>query len=481
MASSSSSRKCPNTNPDRFNSLPDHIACHIISFLPTIDFLKLYITSKTCRELCLSAPSLTFDASPIVHMWRSNRDSPLSHIGNQLTKFLAQRGQRKIESFCIRWFLETQQFHSDLPISWLTYAVMSGVKDLKTVFIPTSKTNDFYLPHFLYHCESLRSLALGCTFFRVRWLFPSSIPFLNLEFLTLDSLCVEGRSFCEWISSWQRIRVIELFEVDGLEDIDIKSSVLERLVIVNPSSFKNLCISCERLQSLHFKATLPSFKAKGRSLKIISTPNLKYFTWVGNLVDHIVLKNLVHLELVQLSLVSNEHNFHILCNKLLSGITRTKELHLQGYFTKDLVRQDLISSPLFDTTKLCIKVHSLGHDFFPPAIISLLRRMKNLKTLWILSGLDSVAEFSPTPEEDSFDVGYWKRQCQDLSFVQELEKVEIEIFNGERELELAKYLLQYAKNLKEMVIFNSSPLASCIRKKINELACSSDIVVLKIN
>ena len=59
--------------------------------------------------------------------------------------------------------------------------------------------------------------------------------------------------------------------------------------------------------------------------------------------------------------------------------------------------------------------------------------------------------------------------------------VEIELLNGVTELELARFFLKHAKELKTMVIFHSSSLPTNVIQEVNEFKiASSDRVVFKV-
>ena len=75
---------------------------------------------------------------------------------------------------------------------------------------------------------------------------------------------------------------------------------------------------------------------------------------------------------------------------------------------------------------------------------------------------------------------FW--ESQNLPFIYQLETVEIDLLNGVTELELARFFLKHAKELKEMVIFHSSSLPANLILEVNEFKnmASSDRVVFKV-
>ncbi|XP_024191400.1 uncharacterized protein LOC112195259 isoform X2 [Rosa chinensis] len=202
----------------------------------------------------------------------------------------------------------------------------------------------------------------------------------------------------------------------------------------------------------------------------ISAPNLKHLRWWGNLMNHLNVGNLMRLEKVELFLSPKVDDFDSLL-EVLSGIRRTKVLILDGN-TMAMFKEGSMPLPLDEISNLGIHIYSLK-DVLVPAMVSLLRGMTNLNTLWITSANLPTYMHFPKVDASLFNMGFWISQR--LALVSQLREVRIELANyGTNEFELARYLLEHAHNLKKMVIlyppWQSHLLKKIIRKKIASTA-----------
>ncbi|PQQ19063.1 hypothetical protein Pyn_00574 [Prunus yedoensis var. nudiflora] len=107
-------------------------------------------------------------------------------------------------------------------------------------------------------------------------------------------------------------------------------------------------------------------------------------------------------------------------------------------------------------------------------MVSMFGGMCNLRTLEIKSDpqfLDLKTDCS------GFNMGYWR--LQNLEFIPHLKEVTIELSNGSNGIELAAYMLEYAQNLKKMVIVHSPQQSRVIRKLNKSKRISSATVVFQ--
>ncbi|KAL6183520.1 hypothetical protein ACLB2K_044931 [Fragaria x ananassa] len=126
------------------------------------------------------------------------------------------------------------------------------------------------------------------------------------------------------------------------------------------------------------------------------------------------------------------------------------------------------------TTYLGMHVKSLSDDLVP-AMISLLRGMPNLKTLYINSYPSlNVAK----PKACGFKKKYWK--SQNLDCIHQLEEVSISLSTGypTNALELAIYILEHAPKLKKMVIYYLRRRQLYIIEKVNKSKKVSSATVI---
>ncbi|EEF42938.1 putative F-box/FBD/LRR-repeat protein At4g03220 [Ricinus communis] len=461
---------CSEIEPDRFSTLPDELIHHILSFLNIDDILRATCLSKRWRDLCLLNSSITIDSSLI----RQSGIDP-SDITKSLYLFLFRRGYVKITSLCMVW---SSFYLSYRAVIYLLYSFACEVEEIKLRLM--ENTDIYSLPRELYRCQSLRSLSLDLGYGSVK--FPSTFTFTNLEHLHLKDMKIHD-GFGEWISTCRTIKKLYLEETYGMENINIESSSLELFELINDSNSRlvNISVSGDRIESLSVQWNFNS--STGKLLRF-RTPNLKYFRWSGNFVSQITMQNLLHLESAVLSLIpAKEYTSPISCN-LLGSVESTKTLHIDGETIMDLYEHGCLTRPSYDVQNLFIHVNEdedLNVTFFPPAIVSLLTGVHNLKTLCI-QGENSDNKRSLLPFEGcGLDTRYW--ESQNLPCFDELEKVKLAVFNGGNELELGKYLLKHAKYLKEMIIFHFASLPSHVNERLNQFKLASDqmasIVVFK--
>ncbi|KAM1079025.1 hypothetical protein ACFX2B_013635 [Malus domestica] len=64
-----------------------------------------------------------------------------------------------------------------------------------------------------------------------------------------------------------------------------------------------------------------------------------------------------------------------------------------------------------------------------------------------------------------FDMEYWK--LQNLDFIHHIEEVTVDLFDGSNGIEFARYIIENAKNLEQMVI-SHLPEQCDVRQKLNE-------------
>ncbi|ONH96055.1 hypothetical protein PRUPE_7G105000 [Prunus persica] len=113
-------------------------------------------------------------------------------------------------------------------------------------------------------------------------------------------------------------------------------------------------------------------------------------------------------------------------------------------------------------------------DILVPEMVSMFGGTCNLRTLEIKSDpqfLDLKTDCS------GYNMGYWR--LQNLAFIPHLKEVTIELSNGSNGIELAAYMLEYAQNLKKMVIVHSPQQCSVIRKLNKSKRISSATVVFQ--
>ena len=263
-------------NIDRFSSLPDHIAHHILSFLSMEDISRLCIVSKTCRELCISIPVLTFDALP----YRDNARKR-NQLMNYLDLFLLQRKWMDTTHCYINWTVQNNVFQEDYRVISLLHNEVMCKVPLLHVMLKTEGI--FILPPSVLCCGSWKTLTINLVDGILK--FPSFIDtfgFSNLRSLSLRSVQI-NESFGKWVSSyWQFLEYLDLHDISGTKSLIVTSSSLEILKIW---SLRNVVfrinVSAEFLRELRLVWT---FRPEERVLEL-STPRLTHFVCGGSILN----------------------------------------------------------------------------------------------------------------------------------------------------------------------------------------------------
>ncbi|XP_062003783.1 uncharacterized protein LOC133721238 isoform X2 [Rosa rugosa] len=431
-----------------------------------------------CREIYLTSPSLKFDEFSSANTSSCHKRMNLLR---SLDKFLIHRGENKIHQFCIRW-VPPENFDHETPcfcgcneksgtMAWMQYAVRCKVEVLDLEISIFEKAMPLAFPFFILQCKSLRSLSLdmNCMIHT-----PSFAVFSSLKCLELKNVRILDESFFKWISnSCKCIEELDLDDVHGIRNINIESSSLKSFKFgsCNQTRFCHLKISGEKLISIVVYWSFYSSLNKSFSL---SAPNLKRFYWFGNLLDHSNLGEPVCLEDVGFYTEPEDDETDYIEHVYT---THKRFVVLNPEAMKGLYKRGIIP-PLFrNTCYLCMHIGSFVNDLVP-WMVFLFRRMPNLCTLYIKST-------PPLSDCNShrtcgYYMEHWKQQ--NFGFILELNEVTIELSRGLNGIELARYMLEHAQNLKKMVIV-CLPLQSGFVKRLLDKSkmISNGTVVFKEN
>ncbi|XP_048432642.1 putative F-box/LRR-repeat protein At3g28410 [Pyrus x bretschneideri] len=460
-----------NVTLDRFSALPREVAHHVLSFLPISDITRVGMLSQECRAFYLSTPTLNFTEFPSESTRAFN--SRLELMAS-LDKFFIHRHHNKVQSFSLDWVSKYELGETDIEkccsveksrvLGWIENALTCNVEKLDFFFLtvmPTVKDiiseTQIDFPSSVFVSGSLRSLSLLMKRATLKASTFSASSICNLVFLTLRSVTMEDdEGFCKWICFCCRnIKELTLEFVIGLRKIDIESSSLESFGVEFPSCC-DLChvkISGEKVEDLRinwkFNAPLP----RTNSLEIFA-PNLKRLNWVGYMMNHQNLGELNCLEEVQISLMADgvddpESKTH----EFLSSIRSAKTLRIDQGTAKNLFKDGNTPPILHELCCLHVTIWSGIDDKVVPALASLFKGLSNLTTLELTVSSDQLPFFfcsANAATSSGFDRRYWERQH--LEFVSQLKYVTIELTNGSNGFVLAKYLLERAQNLEEMLV-----------------------------
>ncbi|XP_004301725.1 PREDICTED: F-box/LRR-repeat protein 13-like isoform X2 [Fragaria vesca subsp. vesca] len=466
-ATSEAQGACAVSMVDRLSSVPCKVAHRILSLVSFKDLTCVGSLSKRCREYYLSNPSLKLSSL------FGNRQRQLNFL-NCCDRYMICRRGDKIKSFSIQWdFSAGTSEESFRMMTWILIAVRCNVEVLDLQLRLNRKDGaTLQLPSCIYCCESLRSLLINTeTIIKApSFACPNNLQYLKLTTVTMDD------GFGKWIScSCKCIKELLLKDVH-VGSFTIESSSLESFTLsytynCEPCYFS---ISGEKLAEVNIKWETEANSSITRSLNVYA-PNLKYLKWIGDLLDYQNLGKFMCLEKAQIFLKCQRSDYDFdNAIEVLCSFYKAKSLVLSGETIKVLLREGSLHAPLDGTTYLGMHVKSLSDDLVP-AMVSLLRGMPNLKTLYINSYPSlNVAK----PKACGFKKKYWK--SQNLDCIHQLEEVSISLSTGypTNALELAIYILEHAPKLKKMVIYYLRRRQLYIIEKVNKSKKVSSATVI---
>ncbi|XP_008237110.1 PREDICTED: F-box/FBD/LRR-repeat protein At2g26030-like [Prunus mume] len=426
----------------------------ILSFLSFKDLTRVGAVSKRCRQFHLSVPVLSFDYSSCKPRGVTNQK--IVKLMSPLDRYLCYRGDHRMQVFSINWSCfgseQASKFSDDhfRVITWIVNAVRCNVEvlDLRLAC-------DFLaLPSCVFLSKSLQSLSVHLTWMILEA--PSVSFSSNLCYLKLEKVTIVDERFFKWISrSCKFLKELQLIWVwiRGMRKISIESFSLESLLVwINDPNPIHLNISGQKIESIDI--SFKDYHALTSSIEVnIFAPNLKYLKWEGILNNSLNLGKLTGLEKVEIFLASQRNKFDEVFEKFdkvfefLHSVRWAKVLIINEE-TMKAFKEGSMSAPLDNIRKLGIHCSSLKDDLVP-AMVSLVRGMTNLNSLYIKTlpdGGDTKSVVS-----SGFGMGYWK--LQNLAFVRQLKEVTIEPSTGSNEIEFARYILEHSQNLKKMFLF----------------------------
>ncbi|PRQ43975.1 putative F-box domain, FBD domain, leucine-rich repeat domain, L domain-containing protein [Rosa chinensis] len=461
-------------------NLPDPVVHHIVSFLAITDLTRFGCVSRKCRELYLSVPSLNFDEFSLANTSSCYKRMKLLR---SLDKFLIHRGENKMHKFRIRWVPleyvdhETPCFcgcnEKSRTMAWLHYAVRCNVQVLDLEISIFEDETPLAFPCCIFPCESLRSLSVDMN---CKIQIPSFTFVSNLTYLELTNVEIEEESFFKWISqSCKCIEVLNLEDVHGLKNINIESSSLKSLYFEYTFSQTSIChlnISGEKLGNI---TIVWGFDSPSNKSFNVSAPNLKSFYWVGNLMIHSYMRELVGLEEVGFYLEPEEDEIDHVLDDIGTSHKRSF-LVIKEDAMKELYKRGISPTSFGNICYLRLHIGSFVSDLVP-SMVFLFGAMTNLSTLYIKS-TPPLYDFGSNTS--GFDMGYWEQQ--NLGFIYKLKEVTIELSNGSNGMELARYILEHAQCLEKMVVVYLPHQCDIVKRMLDRSKMiSSGTVVFKEN
>ncbi|TYI91684.1 hypothetical protein E1A91_D02G011000v1 [Gossypium mustelinum] len=258
---------------DRISNFPDHIRCHILSFLPIQEAVRASIISTKWRNLFASISTVDFDTYLLCGLTDRNVDS-FKNFVDRLLKF---PDQLSLDCFRIRGdeIASWNDGDHDFDVSgWICGAVCRGVKEIDLYLDNFCHT----LPALLFTCHSLRTLTLVAKDSKI-FEVPSEVCLRNLKTLCITNSVLIGDSLNRLISN------------------------------------------CHVLEDLTFDESL-------NYVVVINAPNLVYFRYDSVLVKGYSLSNMKSLEKAEICIWFGSSNYETSAIHLFQGICNVRSLRL---------------------------------------------------------------------------------------------------------------------------------------------------------
>ncbi|PWA76895.1 F-box domain, FBD domain, Leucine-rich repeat domain, L domain-like protein [Artemisia annua] len=428
-----SKRAKPSNNEngvDFISNMPDPILQLILQGLPTTEeVVRTSVLSKRWRYLWTSIPHFPFI------------DLDVSRGPKNPNKLALQK--KKFKEF-VSWVLENQTIDLDnfrlssynhymqsTILRWVDAAVMRKVKRLDLTFFTRGLYEDIIMPH----CHSLESLRLFL-YTRSHLEFPDGMCFPALRFLELNNVVIAKLDLVERFSE-----ICPLLEELCLIDC----------FITNRRVGDTLSISCPKLKTLRIHKQRKRVCGWGIyyfGLKV-SCPELVFFECVGLAVqNHFILENVDSLKkavILPHCILQNKVSSELgdtIC-ELLAGIAHVESLSLNHFIIRcmDAARDPIRDFPTSLPNLKKLEITTTIDAFTLNVIIRIIKCSPILESLHL-----NIQEESSKPE-------YWglhEVETREI-LTRHLKRVEFLEFDGEKHKLVARWLLEYANSLEEMV------------------------------
>ncbi|KAB2092147.1 hypothetical protein ES319_A02G008900v1 [Gossypium barbadense] len=286
---------------DRISNLPDHIRCHILSFLPIQEAVRTSIISTKWRNLFASISTVDFDTYLLCGLTDRNVDS-FKNFVDRLLKF---PNQLSLDCFRLRGdeFDSWNDGDYDFDVSgWICAAVCRGVKEIDLFLDNFCHT----LPDILFTCHSLLTLTLTAKYSKI-FEVPSEVCLRNLKTLCITNSVLVGDSLNRLISNCH-----------VLEDLTFDECSVANAREIN--------IQIPSLKSLYLDFFFPTGALN--YVVVINAPNLVYFRYDSVIVEGCSLSNMKSLEKADICIWFDSSNYETSATHLFQGICNVRSLRL---------------------------------------------------------------------------------------------------------------------------------------------------------
>ncbi|PON68676.1 F-box domain containing protein [Trema orientale] len=242
---------------DRISKLPDPLIHHILSFVPTIDVVRMSILSRRWRRVWYSVPALHLSDTDHMRRYCFQRE-PQQAFYKFVDKCLKhrERSMRYIADSVITRFKLHTEYHGDSAAldNWLTFPVRTNVEELDLSLEPEDFEDYYCLPEAVLNARSL--------------------TVLKLDFLTFDCSCSVSLPSLISLS----LTEVELCD-EALHNLLLGCPALDKCLLSKCGGLLNPQISSSTLKFLEIVGELTSETIK------VETRKLRSFIYRGNCVD----------------------------------------------------------------------------------------------------------------------------------------------------------------------------------------------------
>lgn len=238
---------------DRLSNLPDHLAHHILYFLPPDDVARASSLSKKWNSICSSFPVFDFDETRF-----SDFSSPIRRqhfLDNMRTNFRRRCGYPLIQKLKITT-VDPQDDELDRAVErFLSVALNSKLEELQlSVYCDACLHHEncgihFQLPDNFFNSSSyLTTMVLeACEYGN-----HDVMSFPSLRSLTLRYMYIAHHVLEKMIASSPLLETCDLDTCFGFRVVAVSNPCLRRLAIDKCRDVKELEIDAPNLASIHF-------------------------------------------------------------------------------------------------------------------------------------------------------------------------------------------------------------------------------------
>ncbi|PON66843.1 F-box domain containing protein [Trema orientale] len=241
------------TAVDRISKLPDHLIHRILSFVPTIDVVRMSILSRHWRRVWYSVPSLHLCHTD--HMDRfhfhSQPEQAFYKFVNKCLKH-RERSARYITDSSISSLKLHIEYYRDNPAldNLSTFAIWRNIEELDLCTEPRYLyyRNCYCLPEVVLNARSLTVLKLGHLIIEGS----CSISLPSVTFLSLAYVKLRDKTLYNLLLGCSAIEKFVLTRCYELSDPKISSLRLKFLEIEDDKAFETLEIEAINLESFKY-------------------------------------------------------------------------------------------------------------------------------------------------------------------------------------------------------------------------------------